>query len=53
MPDKLVLLVNQGDDTRNIKIGSIEKIMLDKGFIYSVDESNDIKLSDGINLKVR
>jgi len=53
LPDKLVLLVNQGDDTRNIKIGSIEKIMLDKGFIYSVDESNDIKLSDGINLKVR
>ena len=39
--------------TSSIKIGSIEKIMLDKGFIYSVDESNDIKLSDGINLKVR
>lgn len=53
LPDKIVMLVNQGDESKNIKLEDLEKIMLDKGLIYSIDESNDIKLDASANLKVR
>lgn len=53
LSDKIVMLVNQGNKSKNIKLEDLEKIMLDKGLIYSIDESNDIKLDTSANLRVR
>lgn len=53
LPDKLVLLVNQGDENKNIKIDILEKILMDRKIIYSVDGANDIKLSGSENIRVR
>lgn len=53
LPDKLVLLVNQGDEKESISISTLEKKIEDKGFIYSIDESNDIRLSGSTNIRTR
>lgn len=53
LPDKLVLLVNQGDEKESISISTLEKKIQDKGFIYSIDESNDIRLSGSTNIRTR
>lgn len=53
LSDKIVMLVNQGNKSKNIKLEDLEKIMLDKRLIYSIDESNDIKLDTSANLRVR
>lgn len=53
LPDKLVLLVNQGDEKESISISTLERKIQDKGFIYSIDESNDIRLSGSTNIRTR
>lgn len=53
LPDKLVLLVNQGDEKESISISTLEKKIQDRGFIYSIDESNDIRLSGSTNIRTR
>lgn len=53
LPDKLVLLVNQGSEDENIKLDTLEKAIRDKGFIYTIDDCNDIELPRKKNIRVR
>ncbi len=52
-PDKLILLVNQKDESKNIDVADIESILNANDFIYSIDYAMDIDLSCYKKVKMR